>query len=67
MLGMTLAAPAAQALTSFVLTGERPAVLSPFRATRFRARAGKSVRTETVLSPRTAGVRRGGGLVARRP
>jgi D-amino-acid dehydrogenase len=41
MLGMTLAAPAAQALTSFVLTGERPAVLSPFRATRFRARAGK--------------------------
>jgi D-amino-acid dehydrogenase len=35
MLGMTLAAPAAQALTSFVLTGERPAVLSPFRATRF--------------------------------
>jgi D-amino-acid dehydrogenase len=37
MLGMTLAAPAAQALASFVLTGERPAVLSPFRVTRFRA------------------------------
>jgi D-amino-acid dehydrogenase len=36
MLGMTLAAPAAQALASFVLTKERPAVLSPFRATRFR-------------------------------
>jgi len=39
MLGMTLAAPAAQALTSFMLTSERPAVLSPFRATRFRALA----------------------------
>jgi D-amino-acid dehydrogenase len=36
MLGMTLAAPAAQALTEFVLTGERPAVLAPFRAARFR-------------------------------
>lgn len=36
MLGMTIAAPAAQALTSFVLTNERPAVLSPFRITRFR-------------------------------
>ena len=35
MLGMTLAAPAGQAVTEFVLTGERPAVLSPFRATRF--------------------------------
>jgi D-amino-acid dehydrogenase len=35
MLGMTLAAPAADALTSFVLTGERPAVLTPFRADRF--------------------------------
>ena len=39
MLGMTLAAPAAQALTSFMLTGARPAVLSPFRATRFRGLA----------------------------
>jgi D-amino-acid dehydrogenase len=39
MLGMTLAAPAAQALVSFVLTGERPAVLSPFGATRFQARS----------------------------
>jgi D-amino-acid dehydrogenase len=37
MLGMTLAAPAAQALTSFILTNERPAVLSPFRVGRFRA------------------------------
>ncbi len=36
MLGMTLAAPAAQALTTFMLTGERPAVLAPFAATRFR-------------------------------
>jgi D-amino-acid dehydrogenase len=35
MLGMTLAPSAAQALTSFMLTGERPAVLSPFRASRF--------------------------------
>jgi len=35
MLGMTLAAPAAEALASFVLTGERPAALMPFRATRF--------------------------------
>jgi D-amino-acid dehydrogenase len=38
MLGMTLAAPAAHALSSFVLSGERPAVLAPFRATRFRLR-----------------------------
>jgi D-amino-acid dehydrogenase len=36
MLGMTLAAPAAAALSGFVLTGERPAVLAPFRVTRFR-------------------------------
>ena len=36
MLGMTLAAPAAEALASFVLTGERPAALAPFRAGRFR-------------------------------
>jgi D-amino-acid dehydrogenase len=35
MLGMTLAAPAAAALSSFALTGERPALLTPFRATRF--------------------------------
>ncbi len=42
MLGMTLAAPAAQALTSFMLTGERPAVLAPFRATRFRGLAARS-------------------------
>ncbi len=35
MLGMTLAAPAAEALASFVQTGRRPAVLSPFQATRF--------------------------------
>jgi D-amino-acid dehydrogenase len=36
MLGMTLAAPAAQALARLMTTGERPAVLTPFRATRFR-------------------------------
>jgi D-amino-acid dehydrogenase len=35
MLGMTIAAPAAESLASFVLTGERPAELEPFRATRF--------------------------------
>jgi D-amino-acid dehydrogenase len=35
MLGMTLAAPAAEALTSFLLTDERPSVLSPFQLSRF--------------------------------
>jgi D-amino-acid dehydrogenase len=40
MLGMTLAAPAAESLAGFVLTGERPAELEPFRATRFRTRVG---------------------------
>ncbi len=35
MLGMTLAAPAAESLASFVLSGERPHALEPFRATRF--------------------------------
>jgi D-amino-acid dehydrogenase len=35
MLGMTLAAPASESLARFVLTGERPAELEPFRATRF--------------------------------
>lgn len=35
MLGMTLAAPAAQSLARFVLTGSRPPELEPFRATRF--------------------------------
>ncbi len=35
MLGMTLAAPAGESLASFVLSGERPAVLEPFRANRF--------------------------------
>ncbi len=37
MLGMTLAAPAARALAGFVMSGERPAVLAPFQATRFGA------------------------------
>jgi D-amino-acid dehydrogenase len=36
MLGMTLAAPAAQKLAQFVLTGRRPPELAPFRADRFR-------------------------------
>jgi D-amino-acid dehydrogenase len=35
MLGMTLAAPAGESLAGFVLTGERPGELEPFRATRF--------------------------------
>jgi D-amino-acid dehydrogenase len=35
MLGMTLAAPAARSLAGYVLSGERPAELEPFRATRF--------------------------------
>jgi D-amino-acid dehydrogenase len=35
MLGMTLAAPAAEKLASFVLTGKRPPELQPFRAARF--------------------------------
>jgi D-amino-acid dehydrogenase len=38
MLGMTIAAPAAESLAEMVLTGERPADLEPFRATRFRWR-----------------------------
>jgi D-amino-acid dehydrogenase len=37
MLGMTLAAPAAEALAEFVLTGRRPPQLEPFAATRFRS------------------------------
>jgi D-amino-acid dehydrogenase len=36
MLGMTLAAPAAEALSRLVLGDDRPAVLTPFRAGRFR-------------------------------
>jgi D-amino-acid dehydrogenase len=35
MLGMTLAAPAARSLTEFLLTGERPALLSAFALDRF--------------------------------
>jgi D-amino-acid dehydrogenase len=35
MLGMTVAAPAAEALAELVLTGRRPPVLAPFSATRF--------------------------------
>ena len=36
MLGMTLAAPAAEKLAEFVMTNRRPPELAPFRATRFR-------------------------------
>ena len=36
MLGMTLAAPAAEKLAQFVLTNHRPPELTPFRADRFR-------------------------------
>jgi len=36
MLGMTLAQPAGESLAEFLTTGERPAVLEPFRADRFR-------------------------------
>jgi D-amino-acid dehydrogenase len=54
MLGMTLAAPAAETLASFVLTGERPAALTPFRATRFGLAntlqlPGRSPRTDQAL------------------
>jgi D-amino-acid dehydrogenase len=35
MLGMTLAPPAGEAMAELVLTGERPAVLEPFRIDRF--------------------------------
>ena len=35
MLGMTVAAPAAEALAELVLTGRRPPLLAPFSATRF--------------------------------
>ena len=36
MLGVTLAAPAAERLAGFVLTGRRPSELEPFGAARFR-------------------------------
>jgi D-amino-acid dehydrogenase len=35
MLGMTLALPAAEALTAMIVGGDRPSVLAPFRADRF--------------------------------
>jgi D-amino-acid dehydrogenase len=38
MLGMTLAAPAGEALAELILTGDRPRELEPFRATRFGSR-----------------------------
>lgn len=39
MLGMTLAAPAAESLAGFVLAGTRPPDLEPFRCTRFGLRS----------------------------
>jgi D-amino-acid dehydrogenase len=36
MLGMTVALPAAEALSQFILGGERPRELEAFGATRFR-------------------------------
>ncbi len=48
MLGMTLAAPAAEALASFVMTGERPLVLEPFRASRFGL--GSALRRSSIMS-----------------
>jgi D-amino-acid dehydrogenase len=36
MLGMTVAPPAGKALAEFVVAGERPSVLEPFRVDRFR-------------------------------
>jgi glycine/D-amino acid oxidase-like deaminating enzyme len=35
MLGITIGAPAGEALARMILSGERPAELEPFRATRF--------------------------------
>lgn len=55
MLGMTLAAPAAEKLAQFVLTNRRPSELASFRATRFR----RAVR----ISPASTGA---GGSEGRR-
>lgn len=41
MLGVTLAAPAAEKLAAFVLEGRRPPGLEPFRAARFRFALGR--------------------------
>jgi D-amino-acid dehydrogenase len=46
MLGMTLAAPAAEALTELILTGQRPPVLEPFRIERFRLFRRRAKRLE---------------------
>jgi D-amino-acid dehydrogenase len=37
MLGMTVGPPAGEAMAEYVLTGERPALLEPFRLARFRS------------------------------
>ena len=52
MLGMTLAAPAGESLARFVLSGERPGELEPFRATRFGL--VRSVMPPTVPGPSAA-------------
>jgi D-amino-acid dehydrogenase len=50
MLGMTVAPPAGQALTEFILSGERPPVLEPFRVDRFRGSPLKRRRAEPAAS-----------------
>jgi D-amino-acid dehydrogenase len=44
MLGMTLAAPAAEALTEMILSGEEPDVLAPFTVSRFASTRTRRVR-----------------------
>ncbi|HEY2772249.1 MAG TPA: FAD-dependent oxidoreductase [Solirubrobacteraceae bacterium] len=44
MLGMTLSLPAAEQLSAFMASGRRPTLLEPFRADRFKANRGWSVR-----------------------
>jgi glycine/D-amino acid oxidase-like deaminating enzyme len=48
MLGMTLAAPAGEALARMILTGERPAELDPFTVERF---AGHRLRARRRPAP----------------
>jgi len=57
MLGMTVSAPAAEAMAEFVLSGERPALLEPFRIDRFR-RLGRR-RAKVDAAPATARLDRG--------
>jgi D-amino-acid dehydrogenase len=56
MLGMTLGAPAGEAMAEFVLGGERPAVLEPFRIDRFgRARRRAGTRYDGLPEPAPPG------------